>query len=111
MKGVWLVDNVVTSNGRYGITAPDSEHYGTALARFVEEDLQIAGNVIGDAPEAHLAAYNEHADGGAPNVAASSGAMTARLPSDACGEWAPGKGADCSRLAPIFALRKLLPEP
>ncbi|MGH9346494.1 MAG: hypothetical protein ACRD26_04425 [Vicinamibacterales bacterium] len=111
MEGVWLVDNVFTSNGRYGITAPDGHHYGTGLDAFVAADLQIAGNVIGDAPPAHLARYNTYRNGGDANVSASRAAMTARLTADACAEWSPGKGADCARLEPVFDLLKLLPEP
>ena len=111
MEGVWLVDNVVTRNGRYGVTAPDGEHYGGGLAKFVVADLQLAGNVLGDAPPEHLANYNKHTNGGASNVGASGEAMTARLTADACAEWTAGKGADCSRLAPVFALLARLPEP
>jgi hypothetical protein len=111
MEGVWLLDNVITSNGRFGVTAPEGEHYGRGLAAFVEADLQLAGNVIGDAPPAHLANYNKHTNGGAANVSASRKDIVAKLTAEGCGEWAPGKGADCARLRPVFELRKLLPEP
>lgn len=111
IQGLWIADNVFTSNGKYGVTAPDGHHYGTGLAAFVDEDLRISGNVIGDAPRAHLEAYNEHARGGAPNVSAPRAALLERLPPTACGQWAPGKGADCARLAPVFALLGRLPEP
>ena len=77
----------------------------------VDEDLQIAGNVIGDAPSSHLANYNRYANGGGPNVSAPHDAMTSKLTARACAEWAAGKGADCSRLAPLFELLKRLPEP
>jgi hypothetical protein len=111
MEGVWLVDNVVASNGRYGITAPDGKHFGKGLAEFVDADLQLAGNVIGDAPSVQLETYNKHANGGDPNVSAPSDEMRARLTGDACGEWSADKGADCARLAPLFELRARLPEP
>jgi hypothetical protein len=111
MEGVWLVDNVFTSNGRYGITAPDGEHFGEGIGTFVDQDLQIAGNVIGDAPAAHLANYNKYKGDGAANVSASRGDMTSKLTGGACAEWTRGKGADCARLAPIFELLKKLPEP
>jgi hypothetical protein len=111
MEGLSLVDNVITSNGKYGITAPDGEHYGTGINAFVAEDLEIAGNVIGGAPPAHLGNYNKHQNGGAPNVGASRERMIENLTPTACQEWAPGKGADCSRLQPVFALLRRLPEP
>jgi hypothetical protein len=111
MEGVWLLDNVITSNGKYGITAPDGEHFGRGLGKFVAGDLQLAGNVIGDAPPEHLANYNKHTNGGPSNASASRDAMTERLKAEACAEWSAGKGADCSRLAPVFALLKRLPEP
>jgi hypothetical protein len=111
MQGLRIVDNVITSNGRYGVTAPERAHYGEGLGEFATADLQISGNVIGGAPPQHLANYNEHRQQGAPNVSAAKTDMTARLPADACGEWAPGKGADCVRLRPLFELLKRLPEP
>jgi hypothetical protein len=111
MQGLWIVDNAVTSNGRYGITAPERAHYGEGLGTFAASDLQISGNVIGDAPPEHLANYNRHRQGGSPNSGAPRRTMTERLTGQACGEWAPDKGADCARLAPVFALVKRLPEP
>ena len=111
MEGVWLVDNVITSNGKYGITAPDGEHYGRGIGTFVASNLQIAGNVIGDAPRPHLASYNEHREDGAANVSASRDRMMQQLTANACAEWARGKGADCARLEPVFALLRRLPEP
>lgn len=111
MSGLWLVDNVITENGRYGITAPEGDHYGSGVGTFVARDLQIAGNVLGDAPSAHLANYNQHTAGGADNVGAPGGRMQAVFSAAACAEWARGKGADCARLAPVFALLERLPEP
>jgi hypothetical protein len=111
MEGVWLVDNVITSNGRYGVTAPEGEHYGRGLEAFVAEDLEISGNVIGDAPAEHLANYNKHANGGDANESTSREALIARLTGDRCAEWTEEKGADCSRLAPVFDLLARLPEP
>lgn len=111
MAGLWLVNNVFVENGRYGITAPDGHHYGSRIGEFVAQDLQIAGNVLGDAPLDHLENYNRHTAGGPENVSASSDRLRAQLSTTACGEWAPGKGANCARLAPIFALLKRLPEP
>jgi hypothetical protein len=37
--------------------------------------------------------------------------MIEKLTAAACAEWVRGKGADCARLAPVFALMKRLPEP
>jgi hypothetical protein len=120
MQGLWVIDNVVTRNGRYGITAPSGSHYGEGIGPdgddskrgpFVSDDLQIAGNIIGDAPAAHLANYNKHAPRGAENVSAPREAMIEKLTAAACAEWVRGKGADCARLAPVFALMKRLPEP
>ncbi len=111
IEGLTLLDNVITSNGKYGITAPDGEHFGDGIDAFVGADLQIAGNIIGDAPPPHLANYNKHKGGGAPNVSASRERMREKLTATACEEWAPGKGAACARLQPVFALRRYLPEP
>jgi hypothetical protein len=111
MEGVWLVDNVITSNGRYGVTAPDGAHFGRGLANFVTADLQMAGNIIGDAPADQLENYNKHTSGGEANASVPTDELHARLTSAYCGQWSPDKGADCSRLVPIFELRKLLPEP
>ena len=111
MEGLRLVDNVITSNGKYGITAPDGAHYGAGIEAFVGADLQISGNVIGDAPPPHLGNYNKHKDGGAPNVSASRERMIEKLAGTACEQWMPGKGADCARLQPVFALLRRLPEP
>ena len=110
MEGLWIVDNVITSNGKYGITAPDGEHYGGGIETFVSSDLQIAGNVIGDAPAGHLGSYNKHRQGGAPTVSASRKRMTEQLTARECAEWGSGKGADCTRLQPVFALLRRLPE-
>jgi hypothetical protein len=111
MQGLWVTDNVFAANGQYGITAPDGRHYGSGIGTFVGDDLQIAGNVFGDAPGRHLRNYNKHVQGGSDNVAAPRDEMTARLTDRACGEWKLAKGADCSRLAPVFDLLKRLPEP
>lgn len=109
--GLWLIDNVFAANGTYGITAPDGSHFGKGIGTFVNEDLQIAGNVVGDAPAAHLENYNRYTNGGPPNVAAPGAWMTVKMSESSCSEWAPGKGADCARLRPIFALLSRLPEP
>lgn len=109
--GLALVDNVFVTNGEYGATAPDRAHFGSGLGDFVAADLQIAGNVFGDAPPAHLDAYNAHTGSGAPNVSVARARLAAQLPATKCGEWQAGKGADCARLAPVFALRSRLPEP
>ena len=111
MDGLTLVDNVITSNGKYGITAPDGKHYGSDVGEFVRADLRIGGNVIGDAPSSHLANYNKHTGASGPNVSASRDRMMDRLTTTACAEWSPGKGADCARLQPVFALLRRLPEP
>ena len=111
MEGLWIVDNVIAANGRYGVTAPQRHHYGDGLGKFAAGDLQIAGNVIGDAPPAHLDNYNQHTNDGADNVSVERAAVLAKLSPTACETWQPGKGADCARLTPVFALLKRLPEP
>jgi hypothetical protein len=111
MEGLWLFNNVFAANGRYGITAPDGHHYGSAIGTFVSDDLQIVGNVLGDAAPRHIGNYNEHTQGGSDNISAPREEITAKLPPRACGMWSPEKGADCSRLAPVFELLKRLPEP
>lgn len=111
MKGLAVVDNVFAANGEYGVTAPDRHHFGRGLQTFVSEDLLIAGNVIGDVPDAHLTNYNRAARKGPPNATVARERLVGRLPVRECGEWAAGKGADCARLTPIFALLARLPEP
>jgi hypothetical protein len=111
IQGLWLIDNVFATNGRYGVTAPDGQHEGAGIGTFVAEDLQIAGNVFGGAPGRQLANYNRHTHDGSENVSAPSAEIMEQLPARACGEWKPDKGADCSRLAPVFELLKRLPEP
>ena len=111
MAGLWIVDNVITDNGRYGITAPEGQHFGSGIGEFVREDLQISGNVFGDAPPAHLDHYNRHAGRGGENVSVSSDRLRAAVTNPVCTEWARGKGADCARLAPVFAQLRRLPEP
>lgn len=111
LQGLWITNNVIAANGRYGITAPQSHHYGQGIGKFVSEDLQIAGNVIGDAPAAHLGHYNQHTGEGPENLSVDGNAIAAKLPATACGTWPGGKGADCARLAPVFELMKRLPEP
>ena len=111
MQGLWITNNVIAANGRYGITAPQSSHYGQGIGKFVSEDLQIAGNVIGDAPAAHLSNYNAHIGDGAANVSVDGAALDAKFSAASCGVWQKDKGADCARLAPVFALMKRLPEP
>jgi hypothetical protein len=111
MKGLSLVDNVFAVNGEYGVTAPDRHHFGKGIGSFVDEDLLVAGNVIGGAPEAHLSNYNRARSTGEPNVSADRERLLARLPVRTCGEWSSGKGADCRRLQPVFELLGRLPEP
>ena len=111
MEGLWLIDNVFAANGRYGITAPDGRHHGSGIEGFVRDDLQIAGNVLGDAPPRHLGHYNRHTEGGSDNISARRDEMIAKLTARACGQWSPAKGADCSRLTSVFELLKRLPEP
>jgi hypothetical protein len=111
IEGLRIVDNVIAANGRYGVTAPQRQHYGTGLGSFAAADLQIAGNVIGDAPGDHLSQYNQHTAGGARNETVARAALAGKLAPGACGTWQAGKGADCARLAPVFALLERLPEP
>jgi hypothetical protein len=111
MKGLSLMDNVFAANGEYGMTAPDRHHFGKGIDIFVDEDLYVAGNVIGDAPDAHMANYNRASGSGERNASADRDRLLAKLPVRACGEWATGKGADCARLQPVFELLGRLPEP
>ena len=111
MEGLWVVDNVIATNGRYGVTAPQGHHYGSGLGKFVSADLQVSGNVIGGAPGAHLDNYNAHTAGGPKNVSVDTDAVLEKLSPTACVVWQQGKGADCARLAAVFALRDRLPEP
>lgn len=111
MKGLQVLDNVFAANGEYGITAPDRHHFGTGLDVFVDEDLELSGNVIGDAPRAHLSNYNRASGPGERNESVSRDRLLRTLPERACGEWAAGKGANCARLQPVFELLGRLPEP
>ncbi len=111
MKGLFVIDNVFANNGEYGVTAPDGRHFGRGLGTFADEDLQIAGNVIGDAPDAHMSNYNRAVGKGEANVTVARDRLVGKLPVRVCGEWAAGKGADCSRLQPIFGWLERLPEP
>ena len=111
MQGLALLNNVFAANGEYGITAPERRHFGSGIGEFVNQGLQIAGNVIGDAPRDHLANYNRHTGSGERNLSASREVLLKKLPTRDCGEWATGKGADCSRLQPVFSLLQRLPEP
>ena len=111
MQGLSLVNNVFAANGEYGITAPERHHFGSGIGVFVNGDLQLAGNVIGDAPSDHLAQYNRHTGKGEPNVSVSRERLLKKLPAGACGEWTAGKGADCTRLQTVFSWLTRLPEP
>jgi hypothetical protein len=111
MAGLWIVDNVIAANGEYGVTAPQRHHHGSGLGAFATSDLQIAGNIIGDAPAPHLDNYNAHTANGAANTSVARAALASKLPSTRCETWRPGKGADCARLSPVFALLHRLPEP
>jgi hypothetical protein len=111
IEGLWLVNNVFTENGRYGITAPEGQHFGSGIGEFVRGDLQIAGNVFGDAPPSHVGHYNRYTAGGPENVSVSSDQLRARVTAPVCTQWARGKGADCARLAPVFGMLERLPEP
>lgn len=111
IEGLWLIDNVFAADGRYGLTAPDGQHGGAGIGTFVAENLQIAGNVLGGASARHLDNYNRYTRKGADNVSAPREDIMEKLPARTCGQWKPAKGADCSQLAPVFALLKRLPEP
>jgi hypothetical protein len=111
ISGLRIVDNVFVNNGEYGVTAPETNHFGTGLGQFVTERLRISGNVMGDAPGAHLDNYNRYKGDGESNVEASREELMKRLPATTCGEWKPGKGADCARLKDVFSWLHRLPEP
>jgi hypothetical protein len=111
MEGLVVLDNVFASNGEYGATAPDGQHFGRGIGDFVSRGLQISGNVFGDAPREHVSHYNRHKAAGAENVTVPRAQVMKKLSADGCGEWAAGKGADCRRLQPIFEWRRRLPEP
>jgi hypothetical protein len=111
LEGLHITNNVIAANGRYGITAPQGHHYGQGIGQFVSTDLKIAGNIIADAPPEHLDNYNKHTAGGAANSGVARAALLERLSPAVCTTWQQDKGADCSRLAPVFALLKRLPEP
>jgi hypothetical protein len=110
MIGLRLIGNVFARSGTYGITAPGGSHYGTGIGTFVASGLQISGNVLGDAPASHLANFNKHVGPGPPNLAASRAAILDALPRESCGRYG-NSGADCARLADVFALLNRLPEP
>lgn len=125
--GFRYIDNVVRRNGTYGATAPSSTHYGAGLGTFITGDREVSGNVFGDGPSnmnTQIANYNQHIGAGTLNVRVTQAEIDPLLPADACGEWTipdpnnptgprlpSGKGADCSRLAPVFARLAILPEP
>lgn len=109
--GLRFVDNVFASNGPYGITAPAGSHYGSGFGEFALGDRQIEGNVFGGAPSSHIANYNWHAVADLANTSVPRADLLAALPIDTCGTWTANAGADCSRLAAVFALRQYLPEP
>jgi hypothetical protein len=111
VSGLSIVNNVIAANGEYGITAPQRHHYGQGIGSFVTTNLQLAGNVIGDAPGEHLSQYNKYSATGAQNVSVPRETLLERLSATECRQWRDGKGADCARLAPVFALMRRLPEP
>ena len=111
IQGLALVNNVITANGEYGITAPQSKHYGKGIGDFATQGLELSGNVIGDAPDGHLANYNAHVASGQPNVSVPRSKLLEKLGGEGCATWRPTTGADCTRLASVFALKKRLPEP
>jgi hypothetical protein len=110
MKGFWLTDNVFAQFGTYGITAPDAMHYGTGLSTFVNEDLQVSGNIFGGITASQLNTLNALKGAGDANQTALETDLRAALPVTSCGQYGI-KGADCSRLHLVFALRSYLPEP
>lgn len=116
MQGLAMLDNVFRRNGKYGITT-GSAHYGTGIGTVVDADLELAGNVLGDdtvdGPRiaTQLATFNRYIGDGAANISVPQAEIDAALSRTGCSTIAPGKGADCTRLAPVFALRQYLPEP
>jgi hypothetical protein len=109
MEGLVISNNVIAANGTYGITAPQGKHRGSGIGEFVSADLQLSGNVIGDAPGEHLDNYNAHRGQGAANTSVA--ALAAKLSATKCSTIRADVGADCVRLTPIFALLERLPEP
>jgi hypothetical protein len=111
-QGFRFTNSVVTYNGLYGFTV-GSTHNGAGIAAWIDDTRQIAANVFGDAPSSHINNYNQHTFGGEPNVSAVRADLVAMLPTTSCGthtvpdgqggQVPSGKGADCSRLASLFA--------
>jgi hypothetical protein len=113
MDGFVLRGNVFTRGDSSGVLWPSGYPGGSGLGLVLRTDVEVSGNVFGDAVGAHISNYNLRKGAGENNVSASRSALIAALPVGSCGTWAAGKGADCTapRLAAAFARLALLPEP
>lgn len=111
VQGVWMLDNIFAGGSTYGIDAPAGTRQGAGFGTFVSEDRQIAGNLFGSATATQIANYNGYVGSGLMNASVPRADLLAALPIDTCGTWSAEVGADCSLLAPVFALRQYLPEP
>jgi hypothetical protein len=112
VQGVTWTNSVITGGATYGIDAPGGTRNGSGWATFVDGDRVLTGNVFGGATTTQITNYNQSVPAGAElNASADRAAMLAALPVDACGTYLTGKGADCERLAPVFAMLAYLPEP
>lgn len=118
MTGIVYTNNL-TYYGSYGIFTSAGSN-GVNLTQYFP-DLVLGGNVLGGAPTSALTLFNAFAGAAGPNVGPTVAMLDAAMvnragvdtdPSGAClkaGTPYTGKGADCTALAPVFALRKLLP--
>jgi hypothetical protein len=107
----WSAETV--PDRRYGITLPNSKHYGTGLAEAVTADLEVSGNVIGDIPATTLARLNTLKAGGAMNLHGTRADLDKWLHVDTLdlAKLPAGVGPDPAKIAAVLALRRYLPEP
>jgi hypothetical protein len=109
MQGLQFTNNVISRAGKYTTNAPEAKLHATGLAEFAPDGI-VGGNVFGSVPAAaDLAAMNAMARTYEPNVSVPEADLKAALPLDSCGTYGT-KGADCARLAPVFAMLKDIPK-
>ncbi len=107
MSGLTITNNVFTKAGRYSFNGPEGSLNGTGIKAFAP-DAVIGGNVFGDVLAADLTRLNEVAGTAGPNVNATEAELLQKITATACGTYQAGKGADCERLKPAFALLPVL---